>query len=585
MQNRYRVPLHQPLWRIGIVVGFFALSFAVLTWKVIDIQVLDNEVLQEQGEKRTLRIDTIMATRGNIIDRHGRPLAVSTAAQSIFLNPKEVLKHPSQWELLSATLTRLGLDPEVIRARISQYAHQEFMYVKRHLSPTEAESVLSLGLKGVYAREEFKRYYPLGEAAVHVIGMTNTDEEGQEGIELQYENILRGIPGKHRLIKDSLSRVVQDLGVEQPAQPGQDITLSIDANLQYIAYRALKEAVTQRNAQSGTAIVLDVRTGEVLAMVSQPSFNPNNRSSMTENSLRNRVVTDVMEPGSTSKTFTMTAALMSGQFTSKTIIETSPGYTRAGRKVIKDPVDYGPSTLERILYKSSQVGATKVALAIGPEPIVNVLSKMGFGSSTGINFPGEASGSLPVQARWSKEEIATLGYGYGYQLTPLQLAHAYSIYANRGISKPVSLLKVDKVPEGERVIDSEIADTVVNMLRSVVNKKVGGTGVKAVIPGYSVAGKTGTTWFYDVDQGGYDNSNFTSHFAGIVPVDNPSVAIVVSIQRPQGEEFGGGQVSAPIFSEIAAGTMRLLQVSPESKAEEIKQSLQLTIANIGGEMQ
>jgi cell division protein FtsI (penicillin-binding protein 3) len=562
--NRAAAEKHQPIWRLHLVHLVLGSLVGVICWKVADLQVLNNDVLQREGDARTVRNDPIIATRGNIVDRNGEPLAISTPVLSLWVNPKEVLSHAEQWPQLADALAGLGLDADDMRKRITQAASREFLYVKRRLPPAEAQAVLDLGLAGIYAREEYKRFYPMGEAAAHLVGLTNNDEVGQEGLELAYEETLRGIPGSKRVLKDRLGRIVREVGVNAVAQPGKDLVLSIDSRLQYLAYKALKEAVSLRSASAGTATVLDVATGEVLAMVSQPSYNPNNRSTMTDAGKRNRVMTDVLEPGSTTKTFTVTAALESGMFTPESIIETSPGVVRVDRnKIVEDPVNYGPSTLERILYKSSQVGATKLAMAMGPEPILSVLKRVGFGESLYTSFPGEASGALPLRDRWRATEIATLGYGYGYQVTPMQLARAYSIYANRGIAKPVSLLRVDSPVPGERVIDADIADTVVNMLRSVVSKEVGGTGVRAAIPSYDVAGKTGTTWFYDVSGGGYDSSNYISHFAGMVPVENPRIVIVVSVQRPQGKETGGGQVAAPVFAQIAAGAMRILNVLPD----------------------
>ncbi|MGA0806543.1 MAG: peptidoglycan D,D-transpeptidase FtsI family protein [Pseudohongiellaceae bacterium] len=569
---------HQPVWRLGFVFAVLAALGGVLCWKVADLQVLHNDVLQREGDARTVRDDPIIATRGNIVDRNGEPLAISTPVLSLWLNPKEVLSHAEQWPQLADALTSIGIDPDDMRKRITDAASREFLYVKRRLPPAEAQAILDRRLSGIYAQEEYKRFYPMGEAAAHLVGLTNNDEIGQEGMELAHEEWLRGIPGSKRVLKDRLGRIVREIAINATAQPGKDLVLSIDSRLQYLAYKSLKEAVTLRHASAGTATVLDVRTGEVLAMVSQPSYNPNNRSTMTDAGKRNRVMTDVLEPGSTTKTFTVTAALESGLFTPESIIDTSPGVVRVDRgKVVEDPVNYGPSTLERILYKSSQVGATKLAMAMGEEPILSVLRRVGFGQGLDTSFPGEAPGALPIRERWRKTEIATLGYGYGYQVSPMQLARAYAIYANRGIAKPVSLLRVDGPVPGERVIDAGIADTVVNMLRSVVGKVVGGTGVRAAIPSYDVAGKTGTTWFYDVSAGGYDSSNYISHFAGMVPVDDPRIVIVVSIQRPQGAETGGGQVAAPVFAEIATGAMRILNVPPDvPQAAEAELSMAYT---------
>jgi len=542
---------------IGALVG-------VIGWKVLDLQIIDNNVLQREGDARTVRNDVIVATRGNIVDRNGEPLAISTPVLSLWLNPKEILSNPQQGAQLAEAVASIGIDPEALNKRILDNANREFLYIKRAMPPADAQAVLNRKLKGVYAQEEYKRYYPMGEAAVHVVGLANNDEVGQEGLELAYEDWLKGKPGSRQVLKDRLGRIVREVKINANPEPGRDLVLAMDSRLQYIAYKALKEAVTQRRAASGTATVLDAQTGEILAMVSQPSYNPNNRDTMTDAARKNRAVVDLMEPGSTAKTFTVTAALESGLFDIDSIIDTTPGRFRVDRtQVVSDPVNYGPSTLARIIAKSSQVGASKLALAIGPEAIVSVHERVGFGRSTGTGFPGETTGVLPQRKRWAKSEIATLSYGYGFQVTPLQLAQAYLVYANEGVRKPVSFLKVDGPVQGERVLDRTIARQVAEMLQGVVSKEMGGTGLRANIPSYQVAGKTGTTWFYDVARGGYDSSNYVSHFAGFVPASAPRVVIVVSIQQPQGDEYGGGQVAAPVFSQIAAGAMRILNVPPD----------------------
>jgi len=541
----------------------------IIAWKVVDLQVLNNTVLKREGDARTVRNDVIVATRGNIVDRNGEPLAISTPVQSLWLNPKEVLNHPEQAESLSSALAAIDINPEYFMQRIAESASREFMYIKRRMPPAEAQAFLGLGLDGVYAQEEYKRYYPMGEAAVHVVGITNADDVGQEGLELAYEDVLKGTPGSRQVLKDRLGRIIREVKLNASAEPGQDVMLAMDSRLQYVAYRALKEAVAQRQAVAGTATVLDVATGEILAMVSQPSYNPNNRSTLTSNAQKNRVMVDLMEPGSTAKTFAVTAALETGLFDSASIVDTSPGWFRVGRMTVKDPVNYGQSDLERILAKSSQVGASKLALAMGEAPMLDVLARVGFGENPGTGFPGETTGVLPTRSRWSKEEVATLAYGYGFQVTPLQLARAYLVYANDGVLKPVTFLKQDKPVQGEQVIDRELAHTVAGMLKAVVSEQAGGTGIRANIPSYQVVGKSGTTWFYDVKQGAYDTSNFVSHFAGFVPAEDPEVVIVVSIQQPQGDEYGGGQVAAPVFSEIAEGAMRILGVTPDKPEEAL----------------
>jgi cell division protein FtsI (penicillin-binding protein 3) len=534
---------------------------AVVGWKVADLQVFNNAAAQREGDARTVRNDVIVATRGNIIDRNGEPLAISSPVLTLWLNPKEVLQHPEQGAALADAMAGIGIDPELLNRRIAENASREFLYIKRRMPPPEARSVLDLGLAGVYSREEYQRFYPMGETAVHLVGLTNADELGQEGMELAYEEWLRGINGSKQVLKDRLGRIVREVQINNVAQPGNDLQLSIDSRIQNIAYRALKEAVSLRGAAAGTATVLDVQTGEVLAMVNQPSYNPNNRASLNDGEISNRAMTSLLEPGSTVKTFTMTAALESGLFDTDTIIDTTPGTFYVSRDLTAtDPANYGPSTMARIMAKSSNVGATKIGLTLGPGPLLEMLQRVGFGQSLGTGFPGEESGVLPSRSRWAKSEIATMAYGYGFQITPLQLAAAYLIYANGGIKKPVSLLKVSGVVEGERVIAADIVAKVNEMLLAPVSAEMGGTATLANIPSYQVAGKTGTALYYDVGRG-YERKSYNSYFAGFVPASNPRVVVVVSLSQAKD---GGGTVAAPVFSEIAAGAMRILNVPPDA---------------------
>ena len=461
-------------------------------------------------------------------------------------------------------MASIDVNTDVLWNRIQQNADREFMYIKRRLPPLDAQAILDLRIPGVYAQEEYKRFYPLGEVAVHVIGLTNSDDVGQEGLELAYEEWLKGTPGSKQVLKDRRGGIIREVRINETAEPGKDLVLSLDSRIQFLAYKALKEEVTHRRASAGTAVVVDVGTGEVLAMVSQPSYNPNNRINLTDEAMRNRALVDLLEPGSTVKPFTITAALESGLFDTTSIIDTSPGYIMVDGQTKKDPVNYGKVDLEKIITKSSQVGAIKLGLAIGEGQMLDVLSRVGFGTAIGTGFPGETSGVLPNHSRWSKSDIATLAYGYGFQVTPLQIAQAYMIYANKGIKKPVTLLKTNGPVTGNRVLSEELAVTVSNMMETVVSTKLGGTGIRAAIPSYQVAGKTGTAWYYDVG-GGYDNENYNSYFAGFVPARDPQIVVVVTIHEPKGEEYGGGQVAAPVFSKIAAGAMRILNVAPDSE--------------------
>jgi cell division protein FtsI (penicillin-binding protein 3) len=555
------------VWRLYFVFAVIFSLVAVTAWKVFDLQVINNEVLQRQGDARTVRNDVIAAHRGNILDRNGQPLAISTPVQSLAINPRLILLHPEQWEQFALAVTAIGLNPEVLRTRIEANANREFLFLKRRIPPAEADLVLRHDFDGVWAEEEYKRFYPLGEVAVHVVGLANSDELGQEGIELAYEDWLQGSPGSRQVLKDRNGGIIREVKINEMAQPGNDLVLSIDSQIQFLAYKALKEEVTRRHATAGSAVVLDVQSGEVLAMVNQPSYNPNNRNSLSEQleGLKNRAIAESLEPGSTAKAFTISAALESGLFDAQTIIDTSPGYIRVDSATIRDPVNYGESDLERILAKSSQVGATKLALAMGQEPMLDMLRRVGLGQAPGTGFPGESAGLIPERSRWSKTEIATLAYGYGFQASPLQLAQAYMVFASGGVYKPISLLKIDNPDEVSvtRVISEELAATVTGMMEAVVAPGEGGTGTRAYIPTHRVAGKTGTAWFYDVQNGGYDDENYISLFAGFAPVTNPRIVTVVTIHEPQGEEYGGGQVAAPVFAEITAGALRILNVSPD----------------------
>ena len=556
----------QPIWRLCLVSTAAITLLGVVSWKLLDLQVINNEVLQEQGNKRTVRNDVIIAHRGNIMDRNGQALAISTPVQSLWLNPREIIANSEAWNTLAVALASIEINTDVLWNRVQDNAEREFLYIKRRLPPAEVQSILDLKIRGVYSQEEYKRFYPLGEVAVHVVGLTNSDDVGQEGLELAYEDWLQGKPGSKQVLKDRRGGIIREVKINSVAEPGNDLVLSIDSRIQFLAYKALKEEVTRRYAKAGTAVVLNVETGEVLAMVSQPSYNPNNRISLDDNEMRNRAIVDLLEPGSTVKPFTITAALESGLFDTNSIIDTNPGYIQVDGSTKKDPVNYKKVDLKKIITKSSQVGAIKLGLAMGEAPMLDVLSRVGFGAAIGTGFPGEATGVLPNFSRWSKSDIATLAYGYGFQVTPLQMAQAYMIYANEGIRKPVSLLKTEGPVLGERVVDAKLARQVNSMLETVVSTKLGGTGVRAAIPSYQVAGKTGTAWYYNVG-GGYDEENYNSYFAGFVPAHDPKIVAVVSIHEPKGEEYGGGQVAAPVFAKIAAGAMRILNVPPDTEEE------------------
>lgn len=557
-------PIHKPItWRLNLV--FVAMLACVLTvvWKVTSLQLTQRDFLQGQGDARTLRMEPLVAHRGIITDRNGEPLAVSTPVKSIWVNPKEIVRNTGDMQLLAL---ELELPAESLISSITANAEREFLYVKRRMPPADADRILSMGIEGVYSRQEYQRYYPQGEVAAHLVGFSNVDDIGQEGLELAYDEWLQGVPGRQQVIKDRRGRIIKELNTIQTAQPGRQLELSIDFRIQNLAYKELKAEFIYRRARSASAVVLNVETGEVLAMVNQPSYNPHNRAGLTDFSvLRNRAVTDLQEPGSTIKTFTAIAALESGLYTPSTIINTSPGRFRVGRDYVSDRgTDYGALTVEGVIAKSSNIGSAKMALAIGHERMRDVLMRVGFGEGTGSGFPGERGGVLPNHRRWSDIELATLSFGYGLSASTLQLAQAYSVIASGGIRRPVSLLKhlgsIDSIPQ-ERVIDEAIVRQVQDMLEAVVDPDRGGA-LAANVPFYSVAGKTGTAQV--LGAAGYESKVNNSSFAGYAPASDPKIVVIVVINEPQGTQQFGSQVAAPVFSRIVAGTMRILEVPPDN---------------------
>ena len=452
----------------------------------------------------------------------------------------------------------LEINESKLRSRLKRYSGREFIYVRRKVQPDLARQVKALGIPGIYSRREYRRYYPAGEVTAHVVGFTNIDEHGQEGIELAYNDWMSGEPGAKRVLKDRRGHVIKDLSLIKDARPGRDIELSLDLRLQYLAYRELKAVVQAHNARGGTLVMLDVNTGEVLAMVNQNSYNPNDRSQLDPRNLRNKAITDLFEPGSTVKPITAALALESGKFTEQTRIDTSPGFLRFGRFTIRDTSNHHVLDLKGIIAKSSNVGMSKVAAELGGDAIRDTFFRFGLGQATGIGFPGEALGVLPSPPRWRPVEVAALSYGYGLSVNALQLAQAYMVIANGGIRYPVSLIKKDQPPVGERVISEKVSSEVRQMLKAVIEE---GTGKRAKIGIYEAGGKTGTVHL--VGAGGYEDSEYKALFAGLAPVDNPRIVSVVAIDAPQGGEYYGGEVAAPVFSRVMGDALRLLNVRPD----------------------
>ncbi|NQZ30041.1 MAG: penicillin-binding protein 2 [Oceanospirillaceae bacterium] len=543
------------LWLVCVLLGAIAVGIVV---KLVSLYTYDKEFLQGQGDKRTIRTMQIPAHRGLITDRNGEALAVSAPVAAVWVNPKVVDPLEPKLKQLSILLSK---KPNAVSRKIKANLNRGFIYLKRQISPDLARQVAALNISGVNVDREYKRYYPAGEVATHLVGFTGIDGAGQEGIELAYEGALLGEPGKKLVMQDRLGRVIKHIKLVEEPESGQDVALSIDLRLQYLAYKELKSAVKSHRADSASVVILDIKTGEVLAMVNQPSYNPNDRSVLTGEQLRNRALTDVFEPGSTVKPFTIAAALMSGKYQRDSVIDTTPGYIYVKGKRIKDFRNYGELSLTRIITKSSNVGVTKLALSIGPDQMHSLFSNVGIGQLSSTGFPGERSGELPYYYERQVIERAVMSYGYGLSVTPIQLAQAYAVLANKGIKIPVSLLKLEEKPQGVRVIPEDIAADVVTMMETTTQANKGGTGRKAAIFGYSVAGKTGTA--RKAKRGGYDLDKYISVFAGITPASNPRLAVVVMVNNAKGQQYSGGGVAAPIFSRVTAGALRMLNISPD----------------------
>ena len=554
-------------WRFYFVVAVMLCAALAVAGRVSYLYVVDKNFLQNQGDKRVLRTAVIPAHRGMIKDRNDEPLAVSTPVTTVWANPKQLIGTQAQWPLLAK---KLGTSETRLRNRILGNQSKQFIYLRRHMTPQRASEILKMKLPGVHGLTEYRRYYPAGEVAAHVVGFTNIDEKGQEGIELAYNEILKGTPGKKRVVKDLHGRVVKDIGLIKNAEPGQDITLSIDLRAQYLAYRELLTAVKEYKAHAGSAVAIDIKTGEVLAMVNQPSYNPNNRARKDVANFRNRAVTDLFEPGSTVKPFSVSAALESGRWKPESLVNTAPGFVKVGRKRIRDMGNYGVIDVGTIIAKSSNVGVTKLALSLEPGAVSSYFSRLGLGQSTGVGFPGESAGLLPMKERWRPIEVATMSYGYGLSVTALQLAQAYAILGSGGVKRQISLLKLDANNSDNndfvaRVMDKSVAADVLAMIEKVTGDK--GTAKRARVPGYRVGGKTGTVHKASAN-GGYEDHKYTALFAGLAPIENPRIALVVVVDDPKGDQYYGGQVAAPIFSRVMAGLLRVKQVVPDRVPEQ-----------------
>ena len=543
-------------WRAHLLQGLLAMSALALAWRAVNLQLVDHGFLAREGDARFSRVLDIAAHRGTITDRYGEPLAVSTPVDSVWVNPRELALATDQIPRLASALK---LDRQELARRVTSNLDREFLYLARHLQPAEAAQIKALGIPGVYTSREYRRYYPASEVTGHLLGFTNVDDAGQEGLELAFDHWLAGEDGAKRVIQDRYGRIVQNVESIRPARPGRDLVLSIDLRIQYLAYRELKAAIRDQRARAGSAVVLDVASGEVLAMVNQPAYNPNDRDQIQSGVYRNRAATDIFEPGSSIKPFFVAAGLASGKYDHRSVIDTSPGFFKVGVKIFEDEHNYGAIDIATVLAKSSNVGMAHIALTLPPEEIWTTLNHLGFGQVTTSGYPGESAGLLPAYAQWRPIGIVTMSHGYGLSVTPLQLAHAYATIGAFGLARPVSFLRVEGAAPGERALGAQVCRELVSMLESVVAAE--GTGKLAAIPGYRVSGKTGTAW--KATAGGYSTDRYMAVFGGVSPASEPRLAAVVVIDEPGAGQHMGGQVAAPVFSRVIGGALRLLAVAPD----------------------
>ena len=550
-----------PGGRSRVLAAVILLGLVGLAGRAAYLQGMHKGFLQQKGESRYSRVVEISAHRGMITDRHGEPLAISTPVESVWASPQDMEITTSQIKKLAEII---GMNSAEIQKKI-EGPQRDFVYLKRHLPPEIAARVVELNMPGVFLRREFRRYYPAGELTAHMLGFTDVDDNGQEGVELAWQDDLAGKPGSRRVIKDRKGRIVEDIESIRVPRPGRDIALSIDSKIQYLAYRELKQAVEASKSKAGGIVVLDAQTGEVLALANLPVYNPNNRGKIKSERARNRALTDVFEPGSTLKPFTVAAALEAGRISPDTIFQTAPGTLTIGKATIRDSHREGPLTVSQVIQKSSNVGSAKIALSLPPETLWEILSQSGFGVSTGSGFPGEVTGRLRPHKTWRPIEQATMSYGHGISVSLIQLARAYTLFSAEGELKPVSLLKLGAPTTGERVISRATALAVSRMLEMVV--RPGGTAPRAQISGYRVAGKTGTA--HKLEGNGYAKDRYISTFVGYAPASNPRLIIAVMLDEPSAGQYFGGVVAAPVFSQVMAGALRILSVPHDAPSNNI----------------
>ena len=553
--------LQLPAWRSRLLLIGLLTWFVALAGRALYLQGLHNDFLQRKGESRYSRVIEISATRGMIVDRNKEPLAISTPVESVAASPADIEITPEQ-TLQLANLLEMNVGE--VRKKFADLK-REFIYLKRQLPPEQAAKAIELGIPGVFLQREYRRYYPAGEVMAHIIGFTGVDDNGQEALELAFDDTLAGKPGSRRVIKDRLGHIIEDVESIQQPQNGRMLTLAIDTKIQHVTFRELKKAVAEHRARAGGIIVLDAVTGEVLAMANLPSYNPNNRGKFDPKRTRNRAVTDLFEPGSTLKPFTAAAALEAGAVTPESVIQTAPGQMTIGNRTIHDAHPQGALTVAQVIQKSSNIGAAKIALALPSETLWGVLHRVGFGMPPNSGFPGEVSGRLRAYSTWRPIEQATLSYGHGISVSLLQLARAYGIFATDGDLKPVTLIKRDAPAEGTRVISPATAQAVRRMLEMAVQP--GGTAPRSQVMGYRVAGKTGTA--RKIEGKGYASNKYVSAFVGFAPISSPRLIVAVMIDEPTAGQYYGGAVAAPVFSRVMAEALRVLAVPPDAPVNNV----------------
>jgi cell division protein FtsI (penicillin-binding protein 3) len=550
-----------PAWRARFVAALILLAFGTLAARSVWLQAVHNDFLQQKGESRYARVIEMPTTRGRITDRSGDMLAVSTPVKSVWAIPEDARLAPAQARELAALLE---MDVRELNRRLA--AEKDFVFVKRQIPPDVAERIGALGLPGIHQSREYRRYYPAGEVTSHMLGFTGVEDRGQEGIELAFEGQLAGKPGSRRVIKDRRGRIVEDVESIKPPQDGKDITLALDAKVQYLAFTHLKQALAEHKAKAGGVVVLDARTGEVLALANLPAYNPNNRVRLSGAQLRNRALTDVFEPGSTLKPFTAALALEKGRFRFDSQIQTAPGRLTIGNATIHDAHPHGLLTLAQVIQKSSNVGVAKIAATFSPEEMWRMFDDIGFGQPIRLGFPGEVGGRLRPFKTWRPIEQATMSYGHGISVTLMQLARAYLVFARDGDLIPLSLTRLDSPPvAGKSIFSSQTARELRAMLEMAVQP--GGTAPKAQIPGYRVAGKTGTAHKLE---GGQYADRYVAAFVGFAPVSEPRLVVAVMIDEPGNGKYYGGEVAAPVFAQVMAGSLRTLGVAPDAPLKPVQ---------------